>query len=318
MKKIFVFSFFSVIITFFLLYYINFVLLVDSSITKNTELKDNSITTNIAFIPKGYNKCDYNDDYSQVVFLNNNMVYLVDLNKKEHKLLKELFFVQDVSFVDKETLLYVTKNNNSIVLNIYNLADESIAVLGELSFRYFTNLNNVYRKDDSIYFDVEYLKDGMEGSKSYIYSNDTIKSRNTSFNISKEIYIDDIKIYTNTNGATYINNSLFTYKDSSNFEILGKDSNDILYLIDKETNSKIVSLAVSESINIIDEYDLEKISYKYIMCTDSLYLISENFIYDLNKDIVFATKDYNVFLIANGLVYYEHDGELLYEQIIGR
>lgn len=318
MKKIIIFCISSVFVVFTSLFYLNFVLLVDSSVISAESLKFTEEEGNIAFLPKGFSSCDFSEDYSKLVLLNKNLVYLVDLNKKESVVLKDLSFVEDVSFLDKDTLLFVNKDTNSIIIKKYSISEKNIEVLGDLSFRYFTRLDNVRYDSNSIYFDIEYLKDGISGSKSYIYKDGNIKSFNKQNNIIKYLNIGDNLIYTTESYITYINNSIFKYNDSSNFEIVGKDTDNILYLKNKTTNSEIMSLNLCENIEILNSYDLKDIAYKEILCTDSIYVIADDFVYDIKENKMIPFNQGHILLIANDNIYYEKDGEILYRTIIGR
>lgn len=317
MKKIYIFCLLSIFVVFTSLYYLNFVLLVDSSVVSNDFSTEDDFEGSVAFISSGYSSYDFSDDYTKLVLLNKNLVYLVDLTKKESLILKDLSFVEDVSFLDKDNLLYVTKNSNSITIKKYSISDRSIEVLGDLSFRYFTRLSNVKVKEESVYFDIEYLKDGSKGSKSYVFKNNSIYSSNKNDGIVQELNINGNPIYTTESNVTYINNSIFQYDRSSNFEILGKDTNDVLYLIDTTISGKIVSLNVSDTISILEAYNLDSISYKEIMCTDSVYIIEDGFVCNLKENMIMPFDKGHILLIVNNIIYYEKDGEILYKSIIG-
>lgn len=270
----------------------------------------------IAFLPKGFSSCNFSDDYKKLIFLNKNLTYLVDLDKKESFTLKNLSFVEDVCFLDNDNLLFVVKENDGISIKRYCLVNEQIETLGNLSFRYFTRLNNVRYEDEIIYFDVEYIKDGVSGSKSYTFNNNKIINSNKQDNVIKSLYVNDNFIYTTECYMTYINNSIFQYENSSAFEILGKDTEDILYLLDK-TNNKIISLFVSDTIELLDSYSLEGIVYKELMCTDGMYVISEDFVYNIKDSTIIPFNTGHILLIANNTIYYEKDGEVLYKSIMG-
>lgn len=318
MKKIIIFCLTSVFVVFTSLYYVNFVLLVDSSVISNEPIvnKGNS-EERITVIPKGYSSSDFNNTYDKLVLLNKNLVYLIDLNSNKSSILKELSFVEDISFLDSDSLLYVTKNTNSITIKKYSISEKNIDTLGDLSFKYFTRLSNVKYEDDSIYFDIEYLKDGISGYKSYVFKNGRISSSSKTTNILKKINVNDSVIYTTDSGVTYINNSIFQYGGSSNFELLGVDKENIVYLIDKTNSGTIISLRVSDTINILESYNLGEITYKQIMCTDNVYIIEDNFVYNLKENNLTPFDEGHVLLIVDNIIYYEKDGEILYKSIIG-
>lgn len=318
MKKIIIFCLTSVFVVFTSLYYVNFVLLVDSSVISNKPIVNKEYSEErIAVIPKGYSSSDFNNTYDKLVLLNKNLVYLIDLNSSKSSILKELSFVEDISFLDSDNLLYVTKNTNSITIKKYSISEKNIEVLGDLSFKYFTRLNNVTYEDDSIYFDVEYLKDGINGSKSYVFKNGRISSSSKTTSILKKLNVNDSVIYTTDSGVTYINNSIFQYSGSSNFELLGVDKENIVYLIDKTNSGTIISLSVSDTINILESYNLGEITYKEIMCTDNVYIIEDDFVYNLKENNLTPFNEGHILLIVNNVIYYEKDGEILYKSIIG-
>lgn len=317
MKKFLIFSLISLVVTVTSLSYINYALLSDSSVSVNIENSvDLGEAVTVGYLSSGYSSPEFNDDFSKAIFLCNDLLYIFNLSLNSYEVLGELSFIKDAQFIDTNTILYVSDDKDGISLNIFNLNDRTIDELGTLSYRYFTNLNNVKLNEDALYFDIEYVKDGVRGAKSYYYKNNQIKSNNSYLNKIADLNVDDNYIYTTETLDTYINNSLFSYNNSSKFEVLGKDTNDIVYLMDKENDDRIISIAISENIEILEEYNLGNTSYNKILCTDSVYLIGDTFAYDIknNKKLSIDTPA-NILLIIDNTIFYEQDGELLKQSI---
>lgn len=317
MKKILIFSLISLVVTVTSLGYINYALLSDSSVSVNTENNvDLSEAVTVGYLSSGYSSPKFNDDFSKAIFLCNDLLYMFNLSSNSYEVLGELSFIKDAQFVDNNTILYVSDDKDGISLNVFNLTDRTTNKLGTLSYRYFANLNNVRLNDDMLYFDIEYVKDGVRGAKSYYYKNNQIKSNSSYFNKIANLNINDNYIYTTETFDTYINNSLFSYNNSSKFEVLGKDTNDVVYLKDKENEGKIISIAISENIEILEEYNLGNTSYNKILCTDSIYLIGDTFAYDIKNNIKLSIDaPANILLVIDNTIFYEQDGEFLKQSI---
>lgn len=310
MKKVFIFSLISLVFTITSLSYVNYALLSDSSVSVSNS-SENVRITSIGFLPSVYSSPRFSDDYTKAIFLCNDLLYLFDFSKGSYDVLGELSFVKDAHFINDVNILYVLNAKNGISINVYNLESKSSYKLGYLSYKYFTNLSDVEVVDNNLSFTVNYRKDGTDGKKSYVYVNDKLKSKFKSSNVINDLRFEDNYIYTTDSYNTYINNALFTYKDNSQFTLVGKDFNDVIYLQNMEDVNNLVSIKISENIEILDEYSLDNISFNDIMCTDSIYLIGDNFAYDIQRDEKYLLNTTaNILLPLNGEIYYESNGEV--------
>lgn len=317
MKKILILSLLSTCVVFFSLWYIDSVILSDSSIKifENTEITLSDDSTIIGYLPKNYSAFSFSPALDKAVFTANNIMYLADIESENVKIINTDSFVQTCSFLDDSYIIYTSVNAKEVYIKVFDLSLNESYTLGSLSYANFISLDNARLVDDKILFDIKYRNNGDDLSRSYVFYNNSISriSSNDYYTI-KHITSNDNTIFTTNENKTYINDSLFSYNNNSLYSLIGKDLANIIYLNDIECKNKVISISVSENIDIIEEYTLDSIEYNKFFCSDKLYLIGDNFVLDLDNGIkINLEKNGNILYIKNNTILYEKNG-VLYKQ----
>lgn len=317
MKKILILSLLSTCVVFFSLWYIDSVILSDSSIKifQKTEITLTNDNTIIGYLPENYSAFSFSPNLNKAVFTANNIMYLADIESESVKILNTDSFVQTCSFLNESYIIYTSVSSREVHIKVFDLFANESYVLGSLSYKNFISLDNARIVDNKILFDIRYSNNDDEFSRSYVFDNDSISriGSNSYYSINHITSNDNIVFTTNEN-KTYINDSLFSYNNKSSYKLIGKNSLDVIYLHDIEHENKIVSISISDNIDIIEEYTLDSINYNKFFCSDRLYLIGDNFVLDLDNGVkINLEKNGNILYIKNNTILYEEKG-VLYKQ----
>lgn len=317
MKKILILSLISIFVVFASLFYVNYFLLSDSTIdifsSKDRELTLKEEPTIIGYLPKNYSAPKFNAASNKAVFLANNLMYLWDLKQNSIENIKHQKFIKSVDFIDNEYIIYASNANDGININVLNISSNEDYLLDNLSYKNFLDMSNIRVVEGSLYFDIEYLKDGSKSSRTYVYTNNSLKrSEQYHTDIINSEVANDKYVYTTLGPKTFIDSNPFSYKGNSMYELIGADKDKTIYLLDKTKNNTILSLAINDTVDILEETTFEGISYNKIICSDGLYLVGSDFILDTSKGIkVNLQQTANILYIENNNIYYEHDGALM-------
>jgi len=317
LKKILILSLLSTCVVFFSLWYTDSILLSDSSVkikhTKEITLIEDSAV--IGYLPDNYSAFSFSETLDKAVFTANNIMYLADIVSERVKIINTDSFVQTCSFLNDSSIIYTSIHANEVYVKIHNLLTNKCQTLGSLSYNNFISLDNARIVDDKIFFDIRYRDDEEVFSRSYVFDNNAISRLNSyDYHTGNCIFINDNKIITIDKNKTYIKDALFSYNDNSFYSLIGKDLNNIVYLHDLEHNNKVISISVSENIDITQEYTLDSIEYNKFFCSDKLYLIGDDFALDLDNGIkINLEKTGNILYIKNNTILHEANG-VLYKQ----
>lgn len=317
MKKILILSLLSTCVVFFSLWYVDSVILSDSSVKmfKEAEITLTDDSTVIGYLPDNYSVFSFSPTLNKAVFTANNIMYLADIESESVKILNTDSFVQTCSFLNESYIIYTTVNAKEVYIKVFDLSVNETYVLGSLSYKNFISLDNSRIIDNKILFDIRYRDNDDEFSRSYVFDNNAISriGSNSYYSVNHIVSGDNLVFTTNEN-KTYINDSLFSYNNNSAYKLIGKDLFDVLYLQDMEYGHKVVSISVSDNIDIIEEYTLDSVDYNKFFCSDRLYLIGDNFILDLDNGVkINLEKNGNILYIKNNTILYEKQG-VLYKQ----
>lgn len=317
MKKIFIMFLLSVCVVFFSLFYVDSIFLADSSVKLESkeEISSEDIEKVIGYIPSNYSNFNFSKDFNRAVFIANNLIYLLDIASENINIIETPVFANSCSFLNDNYIIYSSKDNTRVSIYIYDILESKSHLLGSLSYKNFISLDNPILIDDELFFDIRYSYNNEILSRSYIYKNNEFSRKSSNeYYITKSAYLDNDYVYTNNDKNTYINNLLFTYKNNSSYEYIGVDSNNLIYLYDTKNENKIVSISLSDTIDIVDEYTMDNIEYSRFFCSDKIYLIGSNFILDLNGgNKINLEKEGNILYIKNNTILYERYG-VLYKQ----
>lgn len=317
MKKILILSLLSTFVVFCSLWYIDSVMLSDSIIntTHNKEITLTDDTAIIGYLPENYSAFSFSQTLDKAVFTANNIMYLADIESEHIKIINTDSFVQTCSFLNNSSIIYTSIHENQVYVKVHDLLINDSYTLGSLSYSNFISLDNARMVDNKILFDIRYSDDEEVLSRSYVFDNNIISRLSSNdYYTSNSIMINNNNIVTTNENKTYINDSLFSYNDNSFYKIIGTDLMNVVYLYDMEHTNKVISISVSDNIDITKEYTLDSIEYNKFFCSDNLYLIGDDFALDLEHGIkINLEKIGNILYIKNNTILHEENG-VLYKQ----
>ena len=317
MKKIFIFSLISTFVVISSLSYVNYALLKDSTIDLiNIKKEDISLSVNdaekIRYISNNLSEFQVSPNLDKLLYTSNEILYLLDLYSDDLKMIDTISFVSDFSFLDDNFILYASKKESEVEVYTLDLLSNESICLGSLSYKNFIGIKNVYIEDDFINFDIEYLNDGDKYSRSYIYKNGSIQRSNKS-TVANSLLFGENYIYETNDNTVHIGDLTFTYNNNNKYSLIGMNKQDnILYLLDLTTNEDIISLNISDTIDILEEVNIRDVIYNKPLVSDSLYLLGDNFIVDLNNSIkVNLDENINIVYVSETFIYFVYNNYLM-------
>lgn len=317
MKKILILSLLSTCVMFCSLWYVDSVILSDSSITfaqhKEVVLTDNSAV--VGYLPENYSAFSFSKTLDKAVFTANNLMYLADIESESVKILNTDSFVQTCSFLNDSSIIYTSINGKEVNINVFDLLTNKCSILGSLSYSNFISLDNARIVDNKMLFDIRYRNNEDILSRSYVFDNNVIsRISSNDYYTNNCLIVNDNRIVTTNENKTYINDSLFSYNDTTSYNLIGKDIKNVVYLHATEHNNKVISMSISDNIDITEEYTLDSIEYNHFFCSDTLYLIGDKFALDLEHGVkINLEKSGNILYINNNTILHEENG-VLYKQ----
>lgn len=317
MKKILSFFLISSCVVIFSLSYVEYVILDDNAIDlidwcNSAEILNVADASEISYIPGDDSKFKVSSDSNTLLYTSNQLLYSLDLSSMDLKMLNTDTFVSDFCFLDTDYVLFACKKKSEVDVYLLYLPSENCELLGSLSYKNFIGLSNAYMSNDLIFFDIEYLYNNDKCSRSYVYEDDIIR-RADSVSIFNLFNINDVSVYEDKNNNIYINGSIFSYNGVSKYSILGVNNNDnLLYLLNKETNVNVVSLKVGDSIDILEDINISGLDYRDVLVTDGIYLISDNSVIDLNNSLkIGLDRICNIVYVSKNSIYFVVDNTLM-------
>lgn len=313
MKKILIFSFLSFFIMLFSLFYVDSIFLSDSSVkvvsTNEVNLKGKA--TILGYIPLNYLNFNFSQNYKKAVTIANNLMYLIDIDSESINILNTSVFVNSCSFLDDRYIIYSSKTSRNVNIYIYDLECKESYLLGNLSYKNFITLDNARLVNDELFFDIRYSDSNDVLSRSYVYKNNKfVRTASNDYFIINSINLNNHYIYTTSNTATYIDDSLFMYKNNAYYEYVGADKNSIVYLYNSKNNT-LLSMLVSNDISIVEEYNIDSFENRRFFCSDNVYLVGNKFVLNLNEGVkINLENESNILYIDNNTILYELGGAL--------
>lgn len=317
MKKIFIFSLISTFIVISSLSYVNYVLLKDSTINLiNINKDDISLSINdaekIRYISNNSSIFRINPNLEKLLYTSNEILYSLNLSSSNLEIIDTTSFVSDFYFLNDEFILYASKKESEVEIYTLNLLTKDSDFLGSLSYKNFVGLKNVYIKDDLINFDIEYFNNGDKSVRSYVYKDNKIQRSNKSTTVNS-LLLDGNYICETNDNTVQINGLTFTYNNNNKYSLIGvnKKSN-ILYLLNAATNENIISLNITDNIDILEDININDVEYTKMLVSDSLYLLGSNFIVDLNNSIkVCLDENVNIVYVSEEYIYFIYNNCLM-------
>ena len=289
-KKLLIFFLVSSCITISSLAYVNYGLLKDSSISienANTVEISKDIKT-LGYIPDySYNICDRDSKGNKIILLSNNLIYIVNSNEETISIVDKSNFADFAKFINDDNVLYGKCNKNGFVeLYIYTISNKNTKKLDSIKIDSSNTfvLETVVELDDKrIFFSGKSISESDEKLSWYSYDGNFVEKLSNSNNILKILDIEDIHITNTYNNSLYIGNTLFSYKNSFKYKLLGHIDN-IVYAIDLKNNC-VLSIKVDDTIQMLNEVPLDSHNITDVICSDSLYLVFPEYIIDLLKGV---------------------------------
>lgn len=319
LKKILIYSIIGIVLTVLPLYYVNNILLAEASADEIKEVTLTKVKTVFkkdgANIPDGAELISLTNKENVIAFLLDGQVILKDINTdSEFDRIQEYNdIVYFKPLYDRNILLYFIYDDGKIEIKTYNIdtkekmEHESFKAEGFVRIKdvKYSSLTNV------IYILAESIRDNNIVDKVYridIMKNVSLYLKNQ--NGIKDIELlnkDDRLIYQDFNGAVYDKGKRVVLKVNKTrfkeFNILGIDELDNLYLYEKEQKSIFV-YQDSKFVDgkVISDFDYDKVISK----NNRIYLIKGNRVYDvINFKEFTIDKAEEILDIMNGRVLYK-------------
>lgn len=312
LKKILIYSCIGFVCTFGSLTYINnYVLGSNKTSSYSNPTKENSaININIT----NESKCIYmTNDLKYITYIDGKKLNLKNISTKVSKEIGDNAIYSKL-VEDKNIIIYISYNGKSLNVKTYNIdTDEnntqvSIPLNNVLKIRELNYSNST----NMIFLDCE-MKDNKNRLYDNVYKIDIMKHVKLQYSkkdivhmtaLGETIKNEDVVVYENSKNEIFAGNKRILTDYKGKLTLIGKDSNNMIYLKNGNGNILVVNpfndYIIDKTINIDDK------DYKEaVLIENTLYVVYNNYILDAvnNKKIDKSINGTIINIVKNNIIY---------------